>query len=76
MESIVKSIIWFVVSTAVELVAAFIVAGLAMLWLHFASIPTLAALGYWNLYWLQMAVYEAVGSAVVMGVLTKEFLQS
>lgn len=67
MESLGKSALWWIISAIVELVAALIVAVLLLIIFNFSGIPALAALGYWNLYWLQMAVYTSVGGAVVIG---------
>lgn len=72
----IKMVVWFIFSTVVELISAFPTAGILMLLLNFAGVPWLAALGFWNLYWLQMAVYTSVGGATVMGLGAKEFIES
>lgn len=73
MEAFFKWIVWTIVSTGVELVSAFIIAGMAVLFFNLAGIPALAAVGYWSLYWIQMAIYFSIESAVIIAIASHEF---
>jgi len=74
METIGKMVVWFVVSTTICLVAgAPIVAGLNLIWLGWAHIPVLSSLGFWQLYWLQMFVYESITGCVTLGIVAHEY---
>lgn len=76
METVVKMILWFFVSTTIELIASFVIAAFLIVFFNWSGVAALAGLGYWSLYWIQMAIYESIASAVVMGVSAYELNQS
>jgi len=75
MLTLFKCLVWFVISTGIELVASLIIAGFAVFFFNLAGVAVLSGLTYWNLYWIQMAVYEMITSPVVMGLVAYEFMQ-